>query len=123
MHGNRMLTFEQCCGQYLIYPDSPPAPDAESLMRSRYSAFVLEREAYLLGTWDVRHRPEKIEFDHEVKWLGLTVKSYKMIDADHAQVEFVARSRLHGLASRLHEISRFERRNGRWYYVDGSLIE
>jgi len=92
-------------------------------MRSRYSAFVLEREAYLLGTWDVSHRPEQIEFDHEVKWLGLTVKSHQIIDTDHAEVEFIARSRLHGRASRLHEISRFERQNERWYYVDGSLIE
>lgn len=41
--------------------------------------------------------------------------------ADHASVEFVARSKLGGRAERLHEISRFVREDGRWFYVDGDL--
>jgi SEC-C motif-containing protein len=54
-----------------------------------------------------------------VKWLGLEVKQYRVIDADHAEVEFVARQRDHtGRAVRLHERSRFMREGGRWYYVD-----
>jgi SEC-C motif-containing protein len=43
------------------------------------------------------------------------------VDADHAGVEFVARSKLGGRAHRLHEISRFVREDGRWYYVDGDV--
>ncbi|HMR70993.1 MAG TPA: YchJ family metal-binding protein, partial [Rubrivivax sp.] len=45
----------------------------------------------------------------------------RTIDAAHAEVEFVARSKLGGRAQRLHETSRFERRDGRWVYVDGTL--
>ena len=32
-------------------------------MRSRYTAFVLENEAYLLHTWQKTNRPGKLEFD------------------------------------------------------------
>ena len=57
-----------------------------------------------------------------IRWLGLTIRQHQVIDADHAQVEFIARSRAGGgPATRLHEISHFVREDGRWYYVDGSF--
>ena len=56
-----------------------------------------------------------------LRWLGLEVKRHQRQDADHATVEFVARSKLGGRAHRLHEVSRFERIDGRWYYLDGNL--
>jgi SEC-C motif-containing protein len=96
-----------------------PAPDAESLMRSRYSGFVLQRSDYLLKTWDASHRPAEVDFDANTKWLGLQVKMHRTIDLEHAEVEFVARYRVQGKASRLHELSRFVYRDGRWYYIDG----
>ncbi|MEQ1659319.1 MAG: YchJ family metal-binding protein, partial [Hylemonella sp.] len=99
-----------------------PAPDAEALMRSRYSAFVLERADYLLATWHASTRPSQLSFDADVKWLGLEVKQHQPIDATHAEVEFVARQRdRSGRAVRLHERSRFVREHGRWFYVDGDL--
>ena len=67
-------------------------------------------------------RPAAIDPDPPgLKWLGLEVRRRRTIDADHAEVEFVARSKLGGRAQRLHETSRFERRDGRWVYVDGTL--
>ncbi|MFM7007866.1 MAG: YchJ family protein, partial [Betaproteobacteria bacterium] len=93
--------------------------DAESLMRSRYSAFVLQRASYLLNTWDSGHRPAEVVFDVNTKWLGLEVKTHRIIDHEHAEVEFVARYRVHGKASRLQERSRFVCKEGRWYYIDG----
>lgn len=90
-------------------------------MRSRYTAFVLQRGAYLLDTWLPGKGPEKLDFDAQEKWLGLEVRHHRAIDPDHAEVEFVARSRLHGRATRLHETSRFVRRDGRWFYVDGDV--
>ncbi len=119
----RILSFEQCCQRYLDHFDSTPAPDAESLMRSRYSAFVLQRASYLLNTWHSSHRPAELDFDDNVKWLGLQVKAHRVLDSEHAEVEFVARSRLQGKASRLHELSRFILQDGRWYYVDGVMLE
>jgi len=54
-----------------------------------------------------------------LKWLGLEVRRHEQQDADHASVEFVARSKLGGRAQRLHETSRFAREDGRWFYLDG----
>ncbi|MDB5884475.1 MAG: hypothetical protein JWR74_646 [Polaromonas sp.] len=88
-------------------------------MRSRYTAFVVQRADYLLATWHASTRPAMLEFASGAKWLGLEVRSHKVLDADHAEVEFVARCREAGRATRLHERSRFVRESGRWFYVDG----
>ena len=47
----------------------------------------------------------------------------KPADQDHASVEFVARYKVKGRAHRLHEVSRFVREGGRWFYLDGSFPE
>ena len=111
-----------CCGRYHAGELAGQAPDAEALMRSRYSAFVLDRLDYLLASWHPDTRPASIEPNEPgLRWLGLEVKRHQRQDADHATVEFVARSKLGGRAHRLHEVSRFERIDGRWYYRDGDL--
>ena len=116
----RPLAYAQCCGRYVDHFDAVPAPDAESLMRSRYTAFVAGHEAYLLATWHIRHRPASIEFEAGVKWLGLEVRNHRQMDATHAEVEFVARQKSPGNpAVRLHERSRFVCEEGRWFYLDG----
>lgn len=100
------------------------APDAETLMRSRYTAFTLDELDYLLDTWHVSTRPSGLEPNGPgVKWLGLQVRAHSIQDADHATVEFVARSRHNGKANRLHETSRFVREDGLWFYVDGDFVQ
>jgi SEC-C motif domain protein len=113
------LKFDACCGRYL--EGSIPAPDAESLMRSRYSAFATGRTDYLRATWHASTRPTDLALAPDTRWLGLAVKGFRELDADHAEVEFVARSRVAGRGQRLHETSRFVREGGRWLYVDGDL--
>ena len=125
------VAYAMCCGRYVegAADAAVPAPDAESLMRSRYTAFVRERADYLLATWHASTRPASIDFEPGVKWLGLDVRSRSVLDADHAEVEFVARHRsATGVAARLHERSRFGREGdegagevARWFYVDGEL--
>ena len=115
----RATDYEACCGRYL--DQDTPAPDAECLMRSRYSAFVLGRVGYLEASWHASTRPAGLTLEPGQKWLGLEVKRHRVIDADHAEVEFVARSRIGGRGVRLHETSRFVREDGRWYYVDGDM--
>lgn len=91
-------------------------------MRSRYSAYVLKQDDYLLATWHASTRPADLGADEPgLQWLGLEVKRHTQQDENHALVEFVARSKLGGRAHRLHETSRFVREQGRWYYVDGDL--
>ena len=116
------LPYARCCARYLDDFTGTPAPDAESLMRSRYTAFVRERADYLLATWHSSTRPATVGFEPGARWLGLDLRSRSMSDGEHAEVEFVARSRdASGRATRLHERSRFVREAGRWYYVDDDL--
>jgi SEC-C motif-containing protein len=88
-------------------------------MRSRYVAFALLNEPYLLATWHHSTRPTKVNFETGLKWLGLKIVDAHD-DADAATVEFIARFRVGGgSAARLHERSNFVREDGRWFYVDG----
>ena len=117
----QVLTYAACCGQYL--DGGLKVPDAQSLMRSRYSAFMLEKADYLRSTWHAGQRPASLELESGVKWLGLQVQHHTVIDATHAEVTFVARRRDRtGRAIRLHERSRFVCENGCWYYVDGDSL-
>jgi len=113
------LALVDCCGRYLAHAHGTPTPDAEHLMRSRYSAFVLQQRDYLLTTWHASTRPTELAFEPGAHWLGLEVRRHRVLDADHAEVAFVARYRVAGRAVRLQENSRFVREAGRWYYVDG----
>jgi SEC-C motif-containing protein len=111
------VAYDACCARWHA---GAAAPSAEALMRSRYSAFVLGLADYLLATWHPATRPSSLALDPAVKWLGLDVRASRT-EGDRATVEFVARSKLGGRATRLHEISRFVRESGRWYYVDGDV--
>lgn len=93
-------------------------------MRSRYTAYVLGREDYLLATWHASTRPPALNLadDASTKWLGLEIKRHQQIDENNAIVEFVARYRIGGRGHRLHQISRFVREDGRWFYVDGEFV-
>ena len=92
-------------------------------MRSRYSAYVLGLEPYLLSTWHASTRPGALDLDADgaTRWLGLEVRRHEASGPERAIVEFVARFRIDGRGQRLHEISTFLREDGRWYYVDGSF--
>jgi SEC-C motif domain protein len=114
--------YEDCCGRWHGGPRHLQAPDAEALMRSRYTAYVRGLRDYLLATWHPSTRPATMEPDPRgLRWLGLEVKRHAAQDADHATVAFVARSKLAGRAHRLQETSRFVREGGRWFYVDGDV--
>jgi SEC-C motif-containing protein len=115
-------TLAACCGRY---HNGAPAPDADALMRSRYSAYVLGLETYLKATWHPDTCPANLELDATPRpqWLGLAVTSHLPLDAQHATVEFVARYKLNGRAFKLHELSRFEKVDGRWVYVAGEMLD
>lgn len=115
--------YTECCGRFHA---GAPAPDAESLMRSRYSAYALGLSDYLLATWHPSTRPPRLALDpasaSRTTWLGLRIKDRLATGTHSAEVEFVARFREGGgSASRLHERSRFACERGQWYYLDGEL--
>lgn len=111
-----LIEYARCCGRWHA---GEPAPSAEALMRSRYVAFVLQDESYLLTTWHPSTRPTSIQFEPGLKWLGLKVVATSA--GEHAaMVEFIARYRVGGgSAQRLHERSRFVNEQGCWLYVNG----
>lgn len=118
---NSARAYADCCG--LLHAGAPAA-DAEALMRSRYSAYVLGLADYLSVSWHPSTRPQHLDFDGQqpVKWLRLKVLSHMVIDEDHAEVEFIAKYIEGGVHRQLHERSRFLREGGRWFYLDGEFV-
>ena len=124
-----MLPVVACpCGSGLAYGacceplhHGVPAETAEALMRSRYSAFAVGHIDHLFRTWHPRTRPPDVTPDPAVEWLGLEIaRTVAGGPTDEVgEVEFRARYRAGGRELVHHETSRFERRAGRWVYVDG----
>ena len=116
------MDYDACCGPFI--ESERPAPTAEELMRSRYTAFARGEEGYLLATWHPDTRPSRVRLDDEQRWIGLSIKSTEAGGANDTTglVEFVARFKVAGRGHRLHEVSRFEKIDGRWYYLDGQHL-
>lgn len=112
--------YDSCCGPL---HDGAPAQTAEQLMRSRYAAFALTHLDHLFRTWHPRTRPDDLGPSPAIAWTGLEVLATigGGVEESTGTVEFLARSEVGGVAHSLHETSRFERRAGRWVYVDGDL--
>lgn len=81
-------------------------------MRSRYSAFAVGDSDHLFRTWHPRTRPAEVSLDSDMIWTGLRV-----VEVGPDTVEFVARYQGPSGPGELQEISRFERRAGRWFYL------
>lgn len=113
-------SYNQCCR---LYHDGKAAPTAESLMRSRYTAYVLRNGAYLHRSWHPTTRPNKKSLLQltPTDWQGLTVvRTEQGSEQDtNGIVEFIAHYQEAGIAQQLHETSRFVREAGKWYYVNG----
>ena len=115
-------TFSNWCGPYLA--GESVAPTAETLMRSRFTAFQLRDPGYLKATWDPLKRPKQLGFDQDERtWSSLeVVKTIGGGEADErGVVEFKAKYELGEDTYLFHEISRFIRQDGRWLYLDASF--
>lgn len=90
-------------------------------MRSRYTAYVLGLEDYLLQTWHPDTRPDALNLsqDKAIKWIGLQVRHTETHELT-ATVDFVARYKIGGKAERLHELSQFVLLQSRWFYLTGT---
>lgn len=110
--------FAACCGPIL---DGVAAETPESLMRSRYTAFVLGDCRHLLDSWHPASRPDHLDLDDDLVWTGLAIVDATQ-DGDRGTVEFRATWRDGAqVAGELHETSRFRRVAGRWSYLDGEI--
>ena len=109
-------TYAECCQPWHT-AQAGPAPTPEALMRSRYSAYALGLHPYLLDTWHPSTAPGELD-TYPIKWMGLEVRHAQQT-ADAGVVEFVAKCKVNGRAQTMHEVSRFIKEQGRWYYIDG----
>lgn len=82
-------------------------------MRSRYAAYAVGDLDHVWRTWHPRTRPHEIAPDPDLTWTGLEI-----LDVTEDEVEFEASYYRAGTLGKRHERSRFERRRGRWVYVD-----
>ncbi|MGJ9413554.1 YchJ family protein [Aeromicrobium sp. CF4.19] len=116
------LPFQECCRP--LHRQERLATTAEELMRSRYSAYAVRDDDHVFRTWHPRTRPEDVSTSQALRWQGLEVLA---TDAgresdDRGTVEFRARYATDSQRGVMHELSRFERRAGRWFYVDGDEV-
>jgi SEC-C motif-containing protein len=99
-------------------------------MRSRYTAYHTGQAEYLIAT---RH-PSKRQFDDRITlrqslktttWLSLHILSVRQGQPQDtvSQVEFVAIYRAAAQAlGQLHERSTFVQQQGRWFYLEGTML-
>jgi SEC-C motif domain protein len=113
-----ITTYADCCQPYHL--GVRVALTAEALMRSRYAAFVVKDASYVSATWHLSTRPSRMDFAPTQEWLSLKVCAATEA-GDTANVEFIARSRIGGRSDVLHEVSRFVRERGQWFYLDGTI--
>jgi len=115
-------SYADCCGIYIS--GKQPAPTAEALMRSRYTAYTKIDIDYIKKTMrGVALNDFDITATHawaeRVTWLKLDV-IHTSEHGDNGIVEFVA-TYMENLQTRtLHERSQFIREDNHWYYVDGN---
>ncbi|MDO9618916.1 MAG: YchJ family protein [Pseudomonas sp.] len=119
----QLLTL--CCGRYHA---GTPAPSAESLMRSRYSAYALGLIDYLvhstLPAQQAGLAQEAIQtWSLGSTWLGLEVEQAQLIEGEpqHAYVTFTAHWRDEGGTHSHRERSAFVRNNDSWYFIDPTV--
>ncbi len=110
--------FMDCCGRFIRGGAAAPTP--ELLMRSRYTAFVLNDVPYLLATWHPETRPDDLGSDEPNNWVRLEILGSDE-EGDEGEVEFRASLILDNRLEVLHETSEFDRIDGRWYYHSGEF--
>ena len=124
----KKLSFDECCAPFL--KGSKKAPTAESMMRSRYTAYVEKNIDYIDVTQinekhEVFNKEEALKWAESSEWMGLEIKSTRKGDLndDTGVVEFVAhyKDKASGTELHHHETSLFQKQNGDWKFKEGTI--
>ena len=116
------LTYQQCCQP--LHTGHAYALTAEALMRSRFTAYAMHNEVYLLDTWDLSTRPATVDFSKDTgEWTRLEIISTKKGSEKDSKgiVEFKAYFTTEGEQRVMSEISRFVKKQDHWFYLDGKV--
>lgn len=121
----KLTPFESCCAPYIS--GDKKAPDAETLMRSRYSAYATQQFQYILDTYAEKQRQllslSQLSADaDETQWLFLNVESSNQA-ADKATVTFSAFYKIYDTFYKMRECSSFIVEDGQWRYTKGNISD
>lgn len=116
--------YDDCCGPYIA--GDRPAPTAEALMRSRFTAYATRAVDYLFETTHPRRRKrsnrESIrQWAEKTTWRELQIHQVEGGGPDDHEgvVTFTADYTEDGEDRKHEEVARFKRENGRWCFYDG----
>ena len=119
------LSYQSCC--QVFHTGQQHAPNALTLMRSRYSAFALQHLDYLKQTTvpaqqDLLDLAAIQSWSERATWLGLEILTFKeKIGQTHAQVEFIAHFSENGIAQQHQELSTFVCIENKWFFIDPTV--
>ncbi len=121
-------TYTECCEP--IIKGTQAAETPEALMRSRYSAYSNVEIDHIINSTSPLQRKDLDEnatrtWAERAEWRGLEIVGCEGggADDDEGTVEFIA-SYLEGSSLRRHhELGRFRRVDGAWYYEDGEMVK
>ena len=121
------IEYDFCCAPFIDGEVKPKT--AEDLMRSRYTAFVVQKVNYVYDTHhpDFRKNVQQKDLEDWSKnsdWIGL-----KILNTENGQesdnegwVEFLATYSVNGVEQEHHELSQFSKINDSWYFTHGKII-
>ena len=110
--------YGQCCEP--IIAGTTPAPDAEALMRSRYTAHVVNDTVYLDRTYLPTSKQTSTEkhAPAATKWVKLEIHQHDAnVRSGVSHVDFSAHFTEEGKAGVMHEKSEFEKIDGAWIFT------
>lgn len=117
--------YDACCGPL---HDGTAGETPEAVMRSRYSAFVVNKLAYLESTLTEESKAdydadETASWAESAKWQNLEIRSTTGGGKDDSQgtVEFIAKFKVGKEIHAHHEISYFVKDNDHWLYSHGDM--
>ena len=114
-----------CCELYIS--GQKPAPSAEALMRSRYTAFTQKNMDYIRDTLD----PQALgDYDDQANRAWAEAAKFSKLEilksieeGNKASIEFIATYSVDNEEHKHHELSKFRKKGNQWFFREGRIRE
>lgn len=125
---SQKIDYNKCCEPFL--ENKSKAPTAESLMRARYSSYVVKKIDYIDETQitldsETFDKAEALKWAESADWMGLEIVSTQkgQTEDNTGVVEFVAhyKDKNSGTELKHHETSLFQKKDGEWKFREGHI--
>ena len=115
---------------YYIYDNVKPGTQEQMNVEIRYSDGICSDDpgfgkTLIVEDLEADFSINDINVPHCEQWLGLTVIDAPQVapDAKIGYVEFIAKYKVQDKLQCMHEISKFQKEDGCWFYVDGKQVK